>query len=155
MAAREKPSARSVPISLVRDATLAYIVIIAPMIAPIEKMTEIVVPRYEMNFDERFGLVGVELRLALGLERQALVALDVALDRVEAVAVGQPEDQRRRTPIRRNACSICSASPQISESKPVRPASNTPTTVQSRGAKRSVSPMAGAAKARRRSRVPR
>ena len=39
--AREKPSARSVPISPVRDATLAYIVIIAPMIAPIEKMTEI------------------------------------------------------------------------------------------------------------------
>ena len=29
----------------VRDATLAYIVIIAPMIAPIEKMIEIVVPR--------------------------------------------------------------------------------------------------------------
>ena len=45
MDAREKPSARSVPISLVRDATLAYIVIIAPMIAPIEKITEIVVPR--------------------------------------------------------------------------------------------------------------
>ena len=45
MAARENPSARSVPISLVRDATLAYIVIIAPMMAPIEKMTEIVVPR--------------------------------------------------------------------------------------------------------------
>ena len=43
-------------------------------------------------------------------------------------------------PVRRNACSICSASPQISESKPVRPASNTPTTVQSREAKRSVSP---------------
>ena len=45
IAAREKPSARSVPISAVRDATLAYIVIIAPMIAPIEKITEIVVPR--------------------------------------------------------------------------------------------------------------
>ena len=42
---RENPSARSVPISDVRDATLAYIVIIAPMIAPIEKMIEIVVPR--------------------------------------------------------------------------------------------------------------
>ena len=45
IAAREKPSARSVPISAVREATLAYIVIIAPMIAPIEKITEIVVPR--------------------------------------------------------------------------------------------------------------
>jgi hypothetical protein len=32
-----------VPISPVREATLAYIVIIAPMIAPIEKITEIVV----------------------------------------------------------------------------------------------------------------
>ena len=40
-----KPSARSVPISPVRAATLAYIVIIAPMTAPIEKMTEIDVPR--------------------------------------------------------------------------------------------------------------
>ena len=49
--------------------------------------------------------------------------------------------------MRRNACSICSASPQISESKPVRPASKTPTTVQSRCAKRSVSPSAGAAEA--------
>ena len=49
IAVREKPSARSVPISAVRDATLAYIVIMAPMMAPIEKMTEIVVPRYEMN----------------------------------------------------------------------------------------------------------
>ena len=45
IAAREKPSARRVPISAVRDATLAYIVIIAPMTAPIEKMMEIVVPR--------------------------------------------------------------------------------------------------------------
>src|SRR5450755_2624860 len=45
MAARENPSARSVPISLVRLATLAYMVIIAPMMAPMEKMTEIVVPR--------------------------------------------------------------------------------------------------------------
>ena len=42
--AREKPSARSVPISAVRDATLAYMVIIAPMIAPMEKMIEIVCP---------------------------------------------------------------------------------------------------------------
>ncbi len=42
---REKPSARSVPISPVRDATLAYMVIIAPMIAPIEKIAEIVPPR--------------------------------------------------------------------------------------------------------------
>ena len=45
MDAREKPSARSVPISAVRLATLAYMVIIAPMIAPMEKMTEMVVPR--------------------------------------------------------------------------------------------------------------
>jgi hypothetical protein len=45
IAARENPTARNVPISLVREATLAYIVIIAPMMAPIEKMTEMVVPR--------------------------------------------------------------------------------------------------------------
>src|SRR3989440_1286211 len=45
IAAREKPSARSVPISLVRLATLAYMVIMAPMMAPMEKMTEMVVPR--------------------------------------------------------------------------------------------------------------
>ena len=37
------------PISAVREATLAYIVIIAPMIAPIEKITEIDVPRMLMN----------------------------------------------------------------------------------------------------------
>ena len=64
------------PISPVRDATLAYIVIIAPMIAPIEKITEIVVPRKRMNFDSASRLVGVELRLALGLEREARVGLD-------------------------------------------------------------------------------
>ena len=45
IAVRGNPSARSVPISPVRAATLAYIVIMAPMIAPIEKMTEIDVPR--------------------------------------------------------------------------------------------------------------
>ena len=41
----KSPSARSVPISPVRDATLAYIVIAAPITAPIEKMIEIDVPR--------------------------------------------------------------------------------------------------------------
>src|SRR5207249_2445005 len=45
IAFREKPSARSVPISATLEATLAYIVIIAPMMAPIEKITEIDVPR--------------------------------------------------------------------------------------------------------------
>ena len=45
MAAREKPSARNVPISFVREATLAYIVIMAPMIAPMLKITEMVTPR--------------------------------------------------------------------------------------------------------------
>ena len=39
------------PISPVREATLAYIVIIAPMTAPIEKMIEIVRPRMLMNLD--------------------------------------------------------------------------------------------------------
>ena len=40
-----KPSARKVPISAVRLATDAYMVIIAPMVAPIEKITESVRPR--------------------------------------------------------------------------------------------------------------
>ena len=40
-----KPSARNVPISAVRLATDAYMVIIAPMVAPIEKMTDSVNPR--------------------------------------------------------------------------------------------------------------
>ena len=40
-----KPSARNVPISAVRLATDAYMVIIAPMVAPIEKMTDRVSPR--------------------------------------------------------------------------------------------------------------
>lgn len=45
------PARAALPISPVRAATLAYIVIIAPMIAPIEKIAEIEVPRYVMNFD--------------------------------------------------------------------------------------------------------
>ena len=45
MLARRKPSARSVPISEVRLATAAYMVIMAPIIAPIEKMTESAIPR--------------------------------------------------------------------------------------------------------------
>ena len=41
---------------------------------------------------------------------------------------------------RRNACMSCSTSPQISELKPVLPASNTPTTAHSRAAKPMVRP---------------
>ena len=78
MAPREKPSARSVPISLVREATLAYIVIIAPMIAPIEKMIEIVGAQVADELGQRLRLVGVELRLALGLEREPRIGLDRA-----------------------------------------------------------------------------
>ena len=40
MLPRLKPSARSVPISGVRLATEAYMVIMAPMIAPAEKMID-------------------------------------------------------------------------------------------------------------------
>lgn len=39
------PNARSVPISVVRFATAAYIVIIAPIIAPTLKMIVIVMPK--------------------------------------------------------------------------------------------------------------
>jgi len=49
IARRRKPSARSAPISPVRPATAAYIVIIAPIIAPIEKITESVSPRMLMK----------------------------------------------------------------------------------------------------------
>ena len=45
MLERRKPIARSVPISPVRLATLAYIVIMAPIIAPIEKIAESAMPR--------------------------------------------------------------------------------------------------------------
>ncbi len=50
--------------------------------------------------------------------------------------------------MRRNACIIWSTSPQISESKPLPPASNNPTTVQSRPAKRSRSPSPAPSKPR-------
>ena len=42
---RRKPSERSVPISIVRLATAPYIVIIAPIIAPILKMNVTIKPR--------------------------------------------------------------------------------------------------------------
>ena len=48
-----------------------------------------------MKRDERLRLVGVEARLALGLEREPRIGFDLGLDRVEARAVGEPEDQRR------------------------------------------------------------
>ncbi len=47
--AREKPSARSVPISRWRLATAAYIVIIAPIIAPLAKKMDTMVPRILTN----------------------------------------------------------------------------------------------------------
>ena len=50
MAGRWKPSARRVPISAVRWATEAYIVVMAPMTAPSEKVTERAVPRTLRNF---------------------------------------------------------------------------------------------------------
>jgi len=49
MLRRRKPSARSVPISGVRLATAEYMVIIAPMMAPMEKTAVSVVPRMRRN----------------------------------------------------------------------------------------------------------
>ena len=46
---RWKPRARSVPISAVRLATAAYMVIMAPMIAPREKITVSETPRILRN----------------------------------------------------------------------------------------------------------
>ena len=48
-APRRKPSARSVPISPMREATAANIVIIAPTTAPIEKITARLKPRMLMK----------------------------------------------------------------------------------------------------------
>ena len=42
---RRKPNARKVPISVARLATEAYMVIIAPIIAPAEKMIDNIIPR--------------------------------------------------------------------------------------------------------------
>ena len=49
MLPRENPSARKVPISFCRLATAAYMVIIAPIIAPMAKNTETIVPTMPMN----------------------------------------------------------------------------------------------------------
>ena len=51
MLARRKPSARRAPISRTRLATAACMVIIAPIIAPIEKTTESVSPSTLMKFE--------------------------------------------------------------------------------------------------------
>src|ERR687894_3208569 len=49
MLRRKKPKARNVPISTVRFATAPYIVIIAPIVAPVLKMTVTKIPRIRMN----------------------------------------------------------------------------------------------------------
>ena len=46
---RRKPSARRVPTSRTREATCAYMVIIAPNVAPKEKKTAITVPSTRMK----------------------------------------------------------------------------------------------------------
>jgi hypothetical protein len=51
IAPRRNPSARKEPISAVRFATEAYIVIMAPIIAPTEKITDSVSPRMRMKFE--------------------------------------------------------------------------------------------------------
>ena len=73
---REKPSARSVPISRLRFATAAYIVIIAPIIAPIEKKNTIAPPRHADQLGGAFGLLLEVVDLAQHLQAELLVALD-------------------------------------------------------------------------------
>src|SRR5205085_10058946 len=46
---------------------------------------------------QRFRLVGVEARLALRLEGESWIGLDGLLDRVEALAVRELEDERRES----------------------------------------------------------
>src|SRR4026208_92692 len=50
MLRRKNPSARKVPISTVRLATAPYIVIIAPIVAPVLKITVMKIPRIRKNF---------------------------------------------------------------------------------------------------------
>ena len=54
---RRKPRARSVPISPVRFETDAYMVIIAPIIAPMEKITDSMMPSQLMNAGELLRLL--------------------------------------------------------------------------------------------------
>ena len=49
MLRRRKPKARKVPISAVRLATAEYMVIIAPMIAPMEKIMVSDIPKIRRN----------------------------------------------------------------------------------------------------------
>ena len=80
---REKPRARSVPISLVRFETWAYIVIVAPMIAPSAKKKAMTMPRIDEEEAGRARLLLVVRALAHDLQPERLVALHVGLEGVE------------------------------------------------------------------------
>ena len=89
MLPRRNPSARSVPISGVRLATEAYMVIMAPMIAPAEKMIDSVNAEDADEGGQRLRLLGVEQRFALGLDGQARIALQPRLELVEGLGVAR------------------------------------------------------------------
>ena len=91
---------------------------------------------------EHLRLLLVEDLLALRLDGESWIGFEPRLQarrrrRGRSTACTIDENMARR-----NAWIIWSASPQISESKPLPPASNTPTMVQSRSPKRRRSPMA-------------
>ena len=73
---REKPSARSVPTSRWRFATAPYIVIIAPIIAPIEKKNTIAPPSTLTSMRGALGLLLEVADLAHHLHVELLVLLD-------------------------------------------------------------------------------
>ena len=89
---------------------------------------------------QRLRLLGVEALLALRLERQPRVAFDRRLHRVELIRIVQPEQHRRDSRCGETPAASARRRPRSPNRTPVCPASKTPTTVQSRDAKRSVSP---------------
>ena len=100
----EKPSARSVPISRWRLATAAYIVIIAPIIAPTAKKMDTTVPERPDEERRALRLLLVERRLAQSLEAEALVVLHAGAERVELArrveAHAHARDDRPDAPVR-------------------------------------------------------
>ena len=88
-ARREKPSARSVPISRVRYATAAYIVFIAPNIAPIDRISVTNVPKTRITVVIDRRLFGVVVLLALRAAAAAGIRGDGGLERVERGRIGQ------------------------------------------------------------------
>ena len=90
IARREKPSARSVPISRVRAATIAYIVFMAPNTAPMPMTTATKLASALQHAGERAGLVLVVLALLDGLELHLRLGPDPLVERGDVRRVLHP-----------------------------------------------------------------